>query len=120
MNAANFCRDDLEPTDCRCLVGLVTRQRETSGRRAPGVLCSGVVHLDVSVEVGNELDNAGNPLAEMQQFVEHPKAVQERLGHATFKQTMDTSAPYIPGLAAAAGNRLGQGLEAPAKPRELR
>jgi len=37
---------------------------------------------------------------------EHPKVVQERLGHATISQTMDTYAHVTPALHEAAADRL--------------
>ena len=41
---------------------------------------------------------------------EHPKIVSERLGHATISITLDTYSHVLPGLQAAAAERLAEML----------
>ncbi len=49
----------------------------------------------------------------------HPKAVQERLGHANIQITLDTYSHLLPGVAEAAADRFEQAIQEPVPERRV-
>jgi hypothetical protein len=89
------------------------------GPRARELVGPGPPQLQLRLHVADDQQHRTLMLA----VGEHPKIVSERLGHATVGVTLDTYSHVLPGLQAAAADRLaetlsGAGRAGTADPRE--